>query len=201
MTLTTSSMLFLLAPASQFPTPLLLSSVAAPEKRGRVLLDLMSSKPTTWRKWETQSPKGTQHLATQTRKTLHSPSPSSSQQKLLRAAFLTSLRHCGVPASIAGDLRGGQTRQMELGTQKQQWNSQLPCLQQTSSFFHCKDTSCHYIEVVLYKVNHNAIWLSWNVTVPTVRGRFVCLVLLSSSSWFEILALISSYFFSLTSFW
>lgn len=38
--------------------------------------------------------------------------------KLLIAAFLTSLRHCGVPASVAGDLRGGQTRQMELGTQK-----------------------------------------------------------------------------------
>ena len=92
-------------------------------------LDLRGGKPPTRRKRQTQHRKGTRHAATQPRKasqpcslpsppTPRPPPPASSQQKLLRAAFLTSLMRGGLPASAAGDHRGGQTGQMGLGTQK-----------------------------------------------------------------------------------
>ena len=76
--------LFLLAPAAQVPTPLLLlSSAAAPETSAGTPLDLRSGKPPTSRKRETQQRKGTRHTTTQLKEGLASPLPSSSQQKLL----------------------------------------------------------------------------------------------------------------------
>ena len=63
--------LFLLAPAAQVPTPLLLlSSAAAPETSAGTPLDPRTGKPPTRRKRQTQHRKGTRHANTQPRKAL-----------------------------------------------------------------------------------------------------------------------------------
>ena len=63
--------LFLLAPASQLPTPLLLlPSAAAPETSAGTPLDPRTGKPPTRRKRQTQHRKGTRHANTQPRKAL-----------------------------------------------------------------------------------------------------------------------------------
>ena len=114
--------LFLLAPASQVPTPLLLlPSAAAPETSAGTPLDLQGGKPPHLKvKANTASLRNSarDHPAMEGLASHPPPPPKSSPQKPLRAAFLTSLTRGGLPASAAGDHRGGQTGQMGLGTQK-----------------------------------------------------------------------------------
>ena len=141
---------FLLAPAAQVPTPLLLlSSAAAPETSAGTPLDLHSGKPPAEKaNAASQSNSARKHPAKKGFTTLFLPlslsTPTSSQQKLLRAAFLTSLMCGGLPASAAGDHRGGQTGQMGLGTQKAAAKESASLLTgDPSRCFQYKDISSH----------------------------------------------------------
>ena len=104
---------------SCLPVPHAASScpAATPEKQ-RAPLDLRTNNPTTQGKQETQHPGAARHTTTQPQKPLHPPAPSQFiPSKTPRQLCSPMPMRCGAPASAAEGHRGGQTGQMELGTQ------------------------------------------------------------------------------------